>query len=239
MKAERELLEQRLELQKRASQEIQAATQAQADRDVRKVADKCKRTIAEHDERIEDLNRTHAVQCEQLCREVVEANQEIMRLQRVLTEMTRGAYPVDQTFTTTVSREAVSPSKKASSIARRSRRVELCVATFLFLAAFVLGYHIHSMEPAIRNFVGQIGVFNRTTTIAGADYVFGDEKEMGDNRRRWGPSGEDPFTFSEPDVTKQKSIGELPFKWIRSRLDALRKATRKQSKGLNGEARAA
>jgi hypothetical protein len=48
-------------------------------------------TVSEHDRRISHISKTHAKQCEELCREVIEANQETVRLRRKLKELNNGA----------------------------------------------------------------------------------------------------------------------------------------------------
>jgi hypothetical protein len=49
------------------------------------------RSIEEHDTRISDISKTHAKQCEELCREVIEANREAARLRRELRKLNSGA----------------------------------------------------------------------------------------------------------------------------------------------------
>jgi hypothetical protein len=124
---DKRLLEQRLESQKRASKDIRAATQQQVDLEVEDAVLTYQRKINDHELRIAELNNVHANQCEELCREVVEANQEVMRLQKVMLEMTRGAYPVDRTFVSTVSRE----DTLSSSLANKPARSCFCVERFV------------------------------------------------------------------------------------------------------------
>jgi len=45
--------------------------------------------VAGYEKRIVEINDVHARQCEHLCREVVDANQEVMRLQKTLVEVSR------------------------------------------------------------------------------------------------------------------------------------------------------
>lgn len=49
-----------------------------------------KSTCDEHDRRIRELSKTHAKQCEDLCREVIQANQEAIRLAKELNEVKEG-----------------------------------------------------------------------------------------------------------------------------------------------------
>lgn len=48
-------------------------------------------TVSEHDHRISEIGKTHAKQCEELCKEVIEANQDAARLRRKLKELNTDA----------------------------------------------------------------------------------------------------------------------------------------------------
>ena len=54
------------------------------ERMLKEVNEKYARTCAEHDARITDLSKSHASQCESLCREILKANLEADRLQNEL-----------------------------------------------------------------------------------------------------------------------------------------------------------
>jgi hypothetical protein len=90
-----------------------------------------KSTCDEHDRRIRELSQSHAKQCEDLCREVIQANQEGIRLARELNEVTEG--------TNYRSRSLGRPQQllrrsKASPFARRCLMV---VVMMLFMAVSI------------------------------------------------------------------------------------------------------
>lgn len=144
--SEKALLEKKVETQKQATEEVRVSFQKKVDQEIKEIAQKYERMLAEHDERIIEINRMHAKQCEQLCREVVEANQEVMRLQKVLTDMTRGAYPVDRTFVSTIPREDIPGSSPASTKSIRSRRAGIYLTLLLLFATIFIVYRLHSFR---------------------------------------------------------------------------------------------
>jgi hypothetical protein len=87
VQSEKVLLEQRLAIHKQASSEVREAFQKQLDRETRAITEKYQAIIASHDKRIVEINETHARQCEELCREVVDASKEAMRLQKELVDL--------------------------------------------------------------------------------------------------------------------------------------------------------
>lgn len=87
--SEKELLEHRLAVHQQASSEVREAFQKQLDRETRAICEKYEGIISSYDRRILEINDMHARQCEQLCQEVVDANQEVMRLQNGLLEVSR------------------------------------------------------------------------------------------------------------------------------------------------------
>jgi hypothetical protein len=160
MKAEKTLLEQRLEVQKRASNDVRAATQRQVDLEVEEIVLRYQRKIEKHEQRVLELNNVHANQCEELCREVVEANQEVMRVQKVLSEMARGAYPVDRTFTSTVSRE-----ETLSSVSWTNRPARQLLTLLLLCGAICLGYNFRSFQPTIMEVTDRMNAYMETLAI--------------------------------------------------------------------------
>jgi hypothetical protein len=89
-----------------------------------------KSACAEHADRSIDINKSHAKQCEQLCREVVQANKEAMRLQKKLSEFTRGPNSIDRSIVTLRSPEKPSPKRK--------RRRKIIMKRFLFILMCVV-----------------------------------------------------------------------------------------------------
>lgn len=162
---ERELLEQRLENQKRQSNDIRAATQKQVGLEVDEVVQKYERKVAEHEKRISELNRIHAKQCEDLCREVVDANQEVMRLQKIISEMTHSSFPVDCAFASTLPRETTSVSSSTpSSRPARWLVVERLISMVVVFGAISLGYNLHSFEP-VREMTVRMSSYMGTFTL--------------------------------------------------------------------------
>ena len=80
--SEKDLLEHRLTVHQQASSEVREAFQRHLDREIQAIREKYEAIISSHDRRILEINEMHARQCEQLCQEIVDANQEVMRFQR-------------------------------------------------------------------------------------------------------------------------------------------------------------
>jgi hypothetical protein len=63
------------------------------DKELPKAQDVYTCTIEEHRRRITELNKSHAEQCDEMCLEIVEANQEVNRLRRELRIVRKGGGP--------------------------------------------------------------------------------------------------------------------------------------------------
>jgi hypothetical protein len=89
------------------------------------------------------VNRTHAKQCEQLCREVVESNQEATRLQKKLAEVSRGGYSIDRSILTiTEPSSARRPSAKKRRARRRGLYLTFLVLSFAAYVAYKLDFEL-------------------------------------------------------------------------------------------------
>ena len=86
-------------------------------------------TLIEHDKRIQELSASHAKQCEDLCREVITANEEIARLNKQLqiqqSQHLRSNNNVPSNSTTPSLLARNSPSVKPKSALRSSRKFSL------------------------------------------------------------------------------------------------------------------
>ena len=126
LRAERSLLEQRLQHQLRASN-VESTETGETRRDLEKSLQEIqalyKSAVLEHEDRIMEINKSHAKQCEQLCREVVLANQEAARLQKTLSTFTRGAHTIDRSIVNLGPSNAPVPKSRR----RRNRFVRFLV----------------------------------------------------------------------------------------------------------------
>jgi hypothetical protein len=95
------------------------------DKELPKAQDVYTCTIEEHRRRITELNKSHAKQCDEMCLEVVEANQEVNRLRRELRIVRKGGGPAGS-----ISRETSKRSFKSVLI---NIMVCLMVSRFHFL----------------------------------------------------------------------------------------------------------
>ncbi len=240
IRSEKAVLEERLEAQMQNAEEIRAA----AREELIEIRQKHEGTVSEHDERIILINRMHANQCEQLCREVVEANQEVIRLQNVLADMTRGAYPVDRTFVSTISREDTARSLPSTTTSSRSRRADTYVTLLLLFAAVFLGYTLQSFQ-SIREVIEPVDAYNRTIVlnvdITSHQNEFCQDNDLGRSFDEipWDFETSLDTSLESVDMTTQiKSLEQvlsstdlrgiffdssLPFKWLGARVAALKK----------------
>lgn len=157
--SEKELLEQRLSIEKERSSETRDTLLKQIDRETRTVKDQYIGIIADHERRIADLNESHVEQCEHLCREVVDSNQEIMRLQKVIAHL---AVPgtLDRNINTNV---AMSATRKS-----RSRTVpRMMAALMVFVVGLLLGNQCHNFSQVIESdaVVKSLGAFLQSFSL--------------------------------------------------------------------------
>jgi hypothetical protein len=134
-RSERALLEKRLDTYMQYSKKRKDESREALKFALAEAAEKHKTSCFEHELRVQEMNRSHAEQSEQLCREVIEANREVVRLQKKIAEMNtaaglRGKMGVDRGIHT-------SSTRKASNLARKRYGIIL-LATLLGLS-FVLG----------------------------------------------------------------------------------------------------
>eukprot|EP00429_Kryptoperidinium_foliaceum_P016449 CAMPEP_0176043530 /NCGR_PEP_ID=MMETSP0120_2-20121206/21602_1 /TAXON_ID=160619 /ORGANISM="Kryptoperidinium foliaceum, Strain CCMP 1326" /LENGTH=482 /DNA_ID=CAMNT_0017376937 /DNA_START=46 /DNA_END=1494 /DNA_ORIENTATION=- len=158
VQSEKALIEQRLEVQKQKDDEIREISRRQFDQELHEKVQMYEIAIAEHDHRILEINQRHANQCEQLCREVVEANQEVVRLQKVLFEVSR-TYSAEDGLPLTTSR---------SSRPLKSRRYRGIINTFgisiMLWGAAILGYHYREIQGPVSQYFD----VTRITTLGGS-----------------------------------------------------------------------
>jgi len=242
LQSEKASLEKQLKSQNHGIHEAKAAWQHEADLQIERIVQKYQVTIGEHDDRIREINRMHAKQCEELCREVVEANQEIMRLQKVLSDMTLGAYPVDRTFVSTISRTETSsrmPFTTKTKLSRRLKnRITLINAFVIICIAYKL-YGSHENENLVKHVTfssenqtlildittpTDLSIFEATKTISmqctDVDNI--DESSIDEFDITEVTQSLDKV-FSTTDLRGVFFDASLPLKWVKARMSELKK----------------
>jgi hypothetical protein len=130
-RAEKSLLEQRLEHQLHVSQEENDESRHDLEQALARALELVDNTVTEHELRVSEMNKSHAHQCEQLCREVVQANQETARLEKKLAELSKGVLRYKTSVATIGSFDSLPP--KALPRKKKSRRGALHMATFVLI----------------------------------------------------------------------------------------------------------
>jgi predicted transcriptional regulator len=134
------LVQQELDYQMARNQTLKVQSHEDLARTLAEADAVYKSTCDEHDRRIRELSRTHAKQCEDLCREVIQANQDGIRLARELNEVTQG--------TKYRSRSLGRPQQlllRRSKASPSTRRFLMMVVMMLFMA---VSTH-HSLLPPL------------------------------------------------------------------------------------------
>lgn len=95
VRSERTLLEQRLDrqLEYETGRQLGTSSREELEEALFIARERYETVCQEHQSRVQELNRAHAAQCDQLCGEIVQANRETVRLQRRLAAMTGGTSP--------------------------------------------------------------------------------------------------------------------------------------------------
>jgi hypothetical protein len=128
--AEKSLLEQRLEHQLHVSQEDTDESRHDLEQALARASELYDNTVTGHELRMSEMNKSHAHQCEQLCREVVQADQETARLENKLAELSKGALGYETSVATIGSFDSLPPEalpRKKNS--KRALRYKTSVAT--------------------------------------------------------------------------------------------------------------
>lgn len=149
---EKAMLQQQLEMQKQANTAKDNDMLAQTDTEVQAVVRQYEALIADHEERINEMNKNHAKHCEQLCKEVVEANQESMRLQKRLAEITNGGFTVERKIAESIpmTRSVSSKSTKRRSPKKNDR---VYGTTMVLLAAGYMWYNFDGVRHSAATFL--------------------------------------------------------------------------------------
>lgn len=146
---EKSLAEKRLE---RHNHESSPAPESpnQQNAEMKDLVQKYESVIADYEERMLELNRAHANQCEQLCREVVEANQEVQLMQQTLA----GVPPTS----ITTSSKAI-PRRRRKGIFKIILAMGVCAVAALIMA----GNLDNPVEP-LHAMTGRFSSYVETTT---------------------------------------------------------------------------
>lgn len=244
LQSEKSSLEKRLKSQNQVIHEVKTAWQREADLQIERIVQRYQVTIGEQDDRVREINRMHAKQCEELCREVVDANQEIIRLQKVLSDMTLGAYPVDRTFVSTISRTETPSRLPSYTKPMRSRRVKNFVTLMAAFAIICVAYNVHISHDN-KHTVNHVSLLSDDQTLVidnvSPTYlsIFEPEDKLSmqctdmDNNFQTAIDAYDYFDIKEVTKSLDKVLSttdlrgvffdsSLPLKWLKARIAELR-----------------